>query len=311
MFSWFNDRRFGLLTVRLLLLVVIGMALLPFQPIPEEAMGRDVTLLSRVPQTELQDPMVFFGFQAVVVLSCVLWLLNWLTPLSCWFAVLSFAGLASLRIENSTELCHTYSLIGMLLVVHALWYTFYSGRISANTGTAPNRCYPAWVLWLSVFVIAWFHTLSGVGKWMVADPDWANGWLWADGVSLQLWLKSFGNQDSRLVQFLLQEVALARAVQQAILVIELTAILAVLAPAFRRVVGVALAVYYLFFLHCFVDWQAMVGSLGIGPATIDLPRGASFPLMSYAFFLFWVCWIFLMPDRVLGAWVREVPPQDN
>lgn len=326
MFNWLNDQRFGLLTVRVLLLMAVGMALLPFQPATEEAIGRDVTVLSRVPQAELQDPMVVHGFQAVVVLSSVLWLLNWLTPLSCWVAVLSFAGLSALRIENSTQLCHSYWLVWMLMAVHALWYTFYSSALRGlrNSGTNDgfpdprhtarrhaSRCYPAWVLWLSVFVLAWFHTLSGVGKWMVVDPTGANGWNWADGVSLQLWLQSFGNPNSRLVQFLLQDVNVARVVQQTILGIELAAILAVLSPMFRRLVGVALVVYYVFFLHCFVDWQSLIGKMGLGPETVDVARGASFPLMSYAVFLFWVCWVFLIPDRVLGPWERVTESPDD
>ncbi len=321
MFNWFNDRRFGLLTVRVLLLMTIGMAVLPFQPATEEAIGRDVTVLSRVPQTELQDPLVVYGFQAVVVLSSVLWLLNWLTPLSCWVAVLSFAGLSALRIENSTQLCHSYWLVWMLMTVHALWYTFYSSALRGHTTSAtnpsvpprrqPDRCYPAWVLWLSVFVLAWFHTLSGVGKWMVVDPTGANGWNWADGVSLQLWLQSFGNPNSRLVQFLLQDVNVARVVQQTILGIELAAILAVLSPMFRRLVGVALIAYYVFFLYCFVDWQSLIGQLGLGPETVDVARGASFPIMSYAVFLFWVGWVFLIPDRVLGPWERVTESSDE
>ncbi|MDP1562591.1 MAG: hypothetical protein Q8M16_14530 [Pirellulaceae bacterium] len=309
MFNWFNDRRFGLLTVRLILLMAIGMAMLPIQPSAEEIVGRDVTVLSRVPQSELQDPMVIYGFQAVVVLSCVLWLLNWLTPFSCWIAVLSFAGLSALRIENSTELCHSYSLLWQLMVVHSLWYSFYSSKLGASEAT--SRCYPAWVFWLCVFVLGWFHTLSGLGKWMAADPDWANGWNWADGVSLQLWLQAFGNPNSRLVQFLLQEVAVARVVQQAILVIELTAILAIFTPTLRRFVGLALVVYYGFFLHCFVDWQSLLGRMGLGAETVEMAGGSTFPLMSYAFFLFWVCWVFLVPDRVLGSWVQVQESQDD
>ncbi|MBL8892258.1 MAG: hypothetical protein JNL67_19945 [Planctomycetaceae bacterium] len=289
------------MTVRLLLLMAIGMALLPIVPSTEQAVGRDVTVLSRVPLTELQDPMVAYAFQSVVVLSSVCWLLHWLAPFSCWVTVFSFAGLAALRIENSVQLCHSYWILLMLLVVHALWYTFYTRQIASNAAAA-RTCYPAWVLGLSVLVLAWFHTLSGIGKWQAADPEWINGWNWADGVSLQMWLQSFGNPNSRLVQFLLQNVDVARTVQQAILAMELAAVFALISPILRRGVGIALVVYYAFFLHCFVDWQTLAGSVGLGAATVDVPSGAEFPLMSYGFCLFWVVWVFLLPDRVLGQW---------
>jgi hypothetical protein len=308
MFDWFNDRRFGLLTVRLILLMAIGIAVWPAEPQAGDAIGRDVTVLSRVPLSELQDPAVHYGFQAAVVFACVLWLLNWLLPWSCWLAVLSFAGLAALRIENSSELCHSYWLLWILMLVHALWYSFYSGRLRSSD-SAGRRCYPAWVLGLSVLAMAWFHSLSGAGKWLAADPQWTNGWVWADGVSLQLWLLAFGNPDSRLVQFLVQEVVVARAVQQVLLVIELTAILAIFTPTLRRLVGVALVLYYVLFLHCFVDWETLVGKWGLAAETTAVPSGVDFPWMSYAFFLFWVVWVFLIPDRILGAWERaeELP----
>ncbi len=311
MFNWFNDQRFGVLTVRVLLLMTIGMSLLPFEPSPNAMTGGDVTFLSRVPQEELRDPLVVYGFQVVVVLASVFWLLNWLSPWSCWVVVASFAGLSALRIENSTELCHSYWLLWMLLVVHALWYSFYSSPVRSNGPVGTNQNYPAWVYFLCVLVLAWFHTLSGVGKWMAADPDWANGWKWADGVSLQMWLQMYGNPDSRLVRFLLQEVDVARVVQQAILVIELTAILAVLTPTLRRFVGVALVVYYGFFLHCFVDWDSVLGKWGVGAETVEVVNGASFPLMSYGFFLFWVCWIFFVSDRLLGSWKHVSPSQTD
>lgn len=306
-FNRFNDRRFGILTVRLLLLMAIGMALLPIQPSSEQTVGRDVTILSRVPSAELQDPIVAYGFQAVVAISSVCWLMHWLAPISCWVTVFSFAGLAAVRIENSTQLCHSYWILLMLLVVHALWYSFYASRIGSKAISA-RSCYPVWVLGLSVLVLAWFHTLSGLGKWQAADPQWTNGWQWADGVSLQMWLQSFGNPNSRLVQFLLQNVDVARAVQQAILVIELTAVLAILASTMRRCVGIALIAYYVFFLHCFVDWQTLAGKIGLGATTVDVEQGAEFPLMSYAFSLFWVCWVFLAPDRVLGQWKSASEP---
>lgn len=310
MFDSFNDRRYGVLTVRLLLLMAISMALLPTQPSSERAVGRDVTVLSRVPPTELQDPLVAIGFQAVVVLSSVCWLLHRLAPLSCWATVFSFAGLAALRIENSTQLCHSYWIVLMLLVVHALWYTFYASRIGSNA-TSDRSCYPAWVLWLSILVLAWFHTLSGLGKWQAADPQWTNGWRWADGLSLQMWLQSFGNPNSRLVQFLLQDVDVARMVQQAILVIELSAVAAILDSIMRRLVGLALLAYYVFFLHCFVDWQTLAGRIGLEGATVGVQRGAEFPLMSYALCLFWVCWVFLISDLVLGKWksASELPDE--
>ncbi len=307
MFDWFTDSRFGIVTTRLILFVAIGLALLPFQPSELAVNPQDVTFLSRVPESVLSDVFVIYAVQAIVVLSSVLWLVGWLVPLSCWTAVLSFAVLAALRIQYSAELCHSYHFLWMLMLVHAAWYTYCKREVTEQEfRDRKNHDYPAWVLWLSVFVIAWFHTLSGVGKWATA-ADWTAGWNWADGVSLQLWLSSFGNPSSRLVRWIIEDHGVALVVQRAILVIELSAILAIFNATLRRIVGVTLLGYYAFFLHCFVDWTNVLAQVGLNSASVNVPAGADFPAMSYMFQAFWVAWIFLVSDRMLGTWTRSEP----
>jgi len=299
MFGYFNDRRFGLLSTRLLLLSALAIALLPFHPADGQATHQWVTFLSQIPESNLTDPNVMLGFQIAVGISCLLWLMGWLTPYSCWLAVLSLGGLTALRIENADQLCHAYHLMWWLLLVHAAWYTFYFRSLTAwGPLVAVDRSYPYWVFWLCVLSVVWLHCLSGLGKWQTGS-DWATGWQWADGVSLQLWIKGFGNTNSPVTQWLMSQHGTALAVQRAMLLVELGAVLAVLGPVFRRVVGAALLVYYLFLIHCFVDLSAGWSLLG---AADDLPANRSFPVLSLAFQAFWTLWFLLIADRGLGPW---------
>jgi hypothetical protein len=305
MFHWMNDHRFGVVTTRLILIMVIGFALLPWEPSLGERNPALTTFLSGLPQVAFDQPMIVYGLQAVVVLSSVMWLLGWAVPLSCWAAVLSLAGLSAMRMEQATEPCHGHVWLWMLLLIHAVWYSFYFVELSGRAADQDRRRhYPAWVLGLSIFVVAWFHTLSGIGKWLSVGPDWTTGWNWADGVSLQLWLHALGNPASRFVQWLMQDQSAALVIQRVWLVIELTAIFAVFNATLRRCVGCLLAVYYLFFLHCFVDWTALMAFVGLGSAPVEVSNGAWFPAASYAFQLFWVVWLFLVSDQMLGRWER-------
>jgi hypothetical protein len=305
MFQWMNDNRFGVVTTRLILIVVMGMALLPLQPTVTQPNSQIVTFLSGLPQANLSQPLVVSGLQLVVVLASVLWLLGWVVPICCWVAVLGFAGLAALRIENAAELCHCYYLIWLLLLIHAIWYSCYFAELAVG-GTVQNRGrhYPAWVFGLSIFVFAWFHTMSGIGKWMSAGADWTSGWVWADGISLQLWLHALGNPTSRLSQWLINDQSAAVVAQRALLLIELTALCAVFNASWRRIVGLLLTVYYVFFLHCFVDWFALLAEVGLGSSTIVVSAGAPFPALSYAFQMLWIVWLFLVSDQMLGRWEK-------
>lgn len=301
MFTQSADPRFGLLTTRLLLFTAIGMALLFEYFGWGERSADPVSVLAGGQFTSQTGPAMGYPLQAGVVLGSLLWLLGWWVPVSCWLTVFSLLGFLALRQEGTYDVCHVDHWLWPLVFIQAVWTTWERPGRSLEPGRGaaiggPSGRYPQWVLVLSVLVIAWFHTLSGIGKWQAA------GWQWADGVSLQLWLVACGNPSSPLVDVLVGDVGVALFVQRAILVIELLACLAIFNPWLRRLVGVALLVYYAFFLHCFVDWMGLAAQISWGTATAPVATGLAFPVLTYLFQAFLVLWFFLLPDRFVERW---------
>lgn len=301
MFTQTADPRFGMLTTRLLLFVAIGLALVFEYKGWGDRSEAPVSILVGGHFTSETGPAMGYPLQVAVILGSVLWLLGWWVPASCWLTVGAVLGLSALRQEGATEVCHVYHWLWQLLLVQALWTTLERpgrGTVGGNGAASGvgGRRYPLWVLGLSVFVIAWFHTISGIGKWQAA------GWQWADGVSLQMWLVAFGNPSSPLVDVLTGDVGVALFAQRAILAIELLACLAIFNAWLRRLVGAALLVYYLFFLHCFVDWMGLAAQIGWGTAPATVPTGVAFPVLEYGFQAFLVLWFFWLPDRFVGRW---------
>ena len=304
MFTKKYDDHFGWLTIRFLLLLVILKALVHLVVQSGEANPETVTVLSKVLPVELwANPAWHYAVQVAVILTSVLWLLGWLVPVSSWLCVLSVLAWGATKVELSHGLDHSDHWLWSLLFVHAAWHTFCPPRrVRGENGDAraAGGVYPAWVLWLSVFLIAWFHTLSGLDKWSAASPDWHSGWIWAEGRSLQLWLSDFGNRDSRLVQWLIQDSGTALAVQRGILAIELLALAALLGKWGRQIIGIALLVYYGFHLHAFADFPGLVEST-FGTSTIGGDSGGPrFPEISYLIQGILVLWFFLLPDQLLG-----------
>jgi len=295
------DPWFGLLTTRLLLFTAIALAVCFEYSGWGERSEAPVSVLVGGHFTSETGPAMGYPLQVGVVLGSVLWLLGWWVPVSCWLTVFALLGLSALRQEGAYDVCHVYHWLWQLVLIQALWTTLERpGRVATNgqgaaLGGGSGR-YPLWVLGLSVFVIAWFHTISGIGKWQVAGADWA------DGVSLQMWLVACGNPSSPLVDVLTGDVGVALFVQRAILAIELLACLAIFNPWLRRLVGAALLVYYAFFLHCFVDWMGMAAQIGWGTAPATVSTGVTFPVLSYLFQAFLVLWFFLLPDRFVERW---------
>lgn len=207
-----------------------------------------VTVLSFLPESILTSSLVFKVCRDALLVAGILWTFQLLLPLSCWITVLSFTAIVALFYENASHIAHVFNLANIVLIIHAMWYQFYHREIKESLARGRfwrTHIYPKWVVFLSVFCIAIYHTYAGVSK--LAE----SGLQWANGVSLQLWLHLWGLEDSFLSELLVSNRSIAIATQAITLLFETGAILAILSRKFRIAVGLALLGLYFGVLESF------------------------------------------------------------
>ena len=146
---------------------------------------RPTTLLSWLPNAVLDSPYGFWLFRGMLWLGILGAVARVRFVTSMWLVTMGFAGLWSLHVETSYHAAHIFHAATMILVIQAMWITFCRPEIDASIRngafwTAPT--YPRWVYLLGLGYLGWFHTLAGVAKL------WESGGLWANGISLQLWV---------------------------------------------------------------------------------------------------------------------------
>ncbi len=296
-----GEARFGLWTVRWLLLFAAILAVLPFEHASGPRTGATVTLVSWWPEAWLRSPAVYFAVRIWLLASVFVWATWRLIPWSCWSTVIAFTVLWSLRMENVTNGAHIFNVTNTLLFIHALWFQFYwrelrlarlEGEVAvslrpslalparwllqvrAEERAAAARVYPRWAFWLSVFYIGWFHSLAGWTKLWVSGPGWG------DGTSLQLWMSLFAEPNSPLVWPVMADRTFASVLQTGSLWIESLSLLCILGRWPRYLVG-----FTLFGFYC--------GVLG------------TFTMFGFHFNCFLAAWFLLPVDRWMGLVFRE------
>jgi hypothetical protein len=267
-----GEARFGLWTVRCLLLFAVILAALPFEHASGPRTGETVTLISWWPESWIRSPAIFLAVRIWLLASAGAWLAWRAIPWSCWSTVAAFTALWSLRMENVTNGAHIFNVTNTLLFIHALWFQFYRDELR-EAGSSGNlnaaRFYPRWAFWLSVFYLGWFHSLAGWTKLWVSGPGWG------DGTSLQLWMSLFAEHRSPLVWPVMADRTFASFLQTASLWIESLSLLCILGRWPRYLVGVALFGFY-------------CGVLG------------TFTMFGFHFNCFLVGWFLLPVDRWIG-----------
>ena len=261
------DMRFGMLSVRILLAVVILIAVFPIEFSIGPRSNQPATIFTWLPEWLLRNGMFFSVVRISVVSAALMWWLRIWTPISCWLTVVLAMLLWSLRMENLTNGAHVFNVANMLLVVHAMWFQFYHHEIDTafksdttldDTGADESesekrherlqRCYPRWVFMLSVFYLGWFHSLAGFTKIL------STGFGWGNGISLQLWTKLFGWEPSPFGQLLLYDARLTAWMQTGALLIECACILVIFNRWLRYGLGLALFGFYVGVLTTFVSF---------------------------------------------------------
>ena len=269
--TWLVERaslRFGIWSVRILLVVVILIAVFPIEFSVGPRSAEPATIFTWLPAGLLRNGMFFTLVRIGLVAAAVMWWLRIWTPVICWLTVVLAMLLWSLRMENLTNGAHVFNVANMLLVVHAMWFQFYHREINAalackaqtikddDSSTVElkkkhehlQRCYPRWVFMLCLFYLGWFHSLAGFNKIL------SSGFGWGNGVSLQLWTKLFGWDPSPFGQLLLFDARLTAWMQTGALLIECACILVVFNRWLRYGLGLALFGFYMGVLTTFVSF---------------------------------------------------------
>jgi len=103
---------------------------------------------------------------------------------------------------------------------------------------------PRWVSLASIAYIGLFHTAAGISKLAFSGPAWASG------TSLQIWTYLWGRPWSPTTQLMLSSRSFTQSLQIATLVMESTAVLAVI-PRLRLWIGLGLVGFYVGVLATF------------------------------------------------------------
>ena len=201
-----------------------------------------VTMISWLPETWLSAPISFHILRIMLWCGALLWLMGWATPWSCWLATLSFTGLWSLHMENTTNGAHIFNVSNQLLVVQSLWITLKHREIRAAVKAGKywtTALYPNWAFWLAIGFIGLFHTYAGLAKILHSGLDWPNG------TSLQLWAYWDGRLDSWTREIMISNRSFTVIMQWATLIFETAGILALFNRQLRLLIGLALISFYI------------------------------------------------------------------
>jgi hypothetical protein len=199
------------------------------------------TVLSFLPDALLLDRRCQLACGVLFAAGAVLWAAHRLLPWSAWLTALSFTGVVALYAENATQLTHVAHLTNAMLLLYALWY--HACRHDIADALRERRfwrtpLYPRWVYSCSVFAVGWFYGLSGLTKWLTSGPDWANG------ISMQLWTRLWGDPDSVWTQLILRDRRFAATLQWGALIGETAGFAAVVSRRLRPWIGLLLIAFH-------------------------------------------------------------------
>lgn len=231
---------FGQFVTWILIWIAIAKTYFSCPVVPGDRIG-PVSVISLLPDGIISDSAIFFALRATLVVAGILWALHLALPYSSWSTVVLFTLVVALRYENTYQISHVYHVANMLMVIHAAWYHFYHREIRQALQERrfwKTNLYPRWVFLLSVFYIGLFHTLAGVSKLTTS------GLQWADGLSLQLWMHLWGQAGSPLRDLVVSHRDLAMILQIGTLILETAAIVALVSPLLRKIIGVGLVSFY-------------------------------------------------------------------
>ncbi len=240
---WLAERStpaFGQLVIWILLIAGLTMLVQSYEMKAGPRQGPS-TVFSWLPPEILAASAPFFLFRLLLIAGTIGWVLHRGLPWTPWLTVSGFIGLWSMHIENTWAGAHIFHASAMLLVLHALWVTFYFREIQSAVRAHNfwrSALYPRWVFVAGLVYLGLFHTYAGLAKFAFSGLDWANG------ESLQLWAHMDGYRWSPATQLLLNSRTAAMLLQWLTLVAETGAVLAVPFRWPRILFGLLLVGFY-------------------------------------------------------------------
>jgi hypothetical protein len=202
---------------------------------------RQVTFLSFLPDDILLDRRTQMVCGGLFVIGASTWLAHRMLPWSAWLTALSFNAVIALYVENATQLTHVAHLTGEIMLLYALWYHVCRRDIAAalrERRFLRTPLYPRWVYSCSVFAVGTFYGSSGLMKWLTSGPGWANG------VSMQLWTRLWGDSNSVWTQLVLGDRRFAAALQWGALIGETAGYVAIVSRRLRPWIGLLLIAFH-------------------------------------------------------------------
>ncbi len=209
--------------------------------------GSPVSVLGSIlPESVLASQVLFDLSRWTLWIAAGCWSLRLLVPVSGWVTFGAYTLHASMFWENLPWFRHKFVLPALLLFIHAMWFQCYRREFRAARGALLSaRICPAWVPFLGIYSVATFYGLAGVMK------IWRGGLEWGDGLSLQLWMYRFGDEDWLLTRWILEHRTVAMVLQSGAMAIECLSFLAVVIPRFRTplalgVIGMHIGIEFTF-----------------------------------------------------------------
>ena len=194
------------------------------------------TLLHPFRGPTLSNPILETGLVVGVWVFGTLWILQRLLPFSAWLTALLFTLAWAVRLENMGKTIHVSHLTALLLWVLAWWRqeTIEEFQEARDQGQSwSGLFYPEWVFQSCLAITALFYGWAGWSKLASSGFDWANG------ISMQLWTRLWGNPHVFATHWVLESRPLSMFLQALSLVLEVLAPLAILG-LFRTWIGLGL-----------------------------------------------------------------------
>ncbi len=227
---------FGLVSLWALLAVAVWVSTETHLDHVDWEKGSPVSVLGSIlPESVLASQVLFDVSRWTLWIAAGCWALRVLVPVSGWVTFAAYTLHASMFWENLPWFRHKFVLPALLLFIHALWFQCYRREFRAARGALLSaKICPAWVPFLGIYSVATFYGLAGVMKL------WRGGLEWGDGVSLQLWIYRFGDEDWLLTRWILEDRTVAMVLQSGAMVIECLSFLAIVLPRVRTALALSL-----------------------------------------------------------------------
>ncbi len=190
-------------------------------------------------------PWTWNALRGIVIVSACLWSALIAIPMTCWLTTLGYLWIALGDPSGNMHPTSAWNFPFWILAIYAVWTQLYRHELRVPkpwkaTSWPTERACPAWVPFLCVYSLATQATLSGIQQLMML------GGPMTGGLSLQVALRTSGDLQSQLVQYLISDRSAAACVYVALLTVQCLAFLAICFRPLRTAIGLGLITVQVF-----------------------------------------------------------------